>query len=466
MQKVAWIAALAVALAAPIAAAADAVSVAPPVSMNEQVLNILGDPARPALIVTTLLKPDGPGPFPLAVMNHGASGTARPFDEPRYRYTYSAYYFLSRGYAVALPMMRGFSGTPGAQALNGCNQEAVGIANAKDIAAVIDHLAAQPYIDPARIVVAGQSFGGWNTLALGSLRHPKVKGLIDFAGGANISACPDNAAALAQGAAHFGARTTVPSLWFYGDNDTKFASAVWRGMHASYTAAGGKAKLVAYGAFMHDAHSLLGAPEGLRIWAPEADAFLAGLGLPHAPVNPQFLPAPFPPPTDFAAVDDVAAVPFLTDAGRDTYRKFLATPMPRVFIFSRAGFVGSFNGGFDPLGRGMAACRQQAQGCLVYAVDDHVVWRRPMAPPAPTGFAAIDDAAALPYVGEGGRQGYQHYLQMPEPRAFAIAADGAWSASALGNDPLAAALESCGKAHRGCRLYAVNRDVVWQADGH
>ena len=89
-----------------------------------------------------------------------------------------------------------------------------------------------------------------------------------------------------------------------------------------------------------------------------------------------------------------------------------------------------------------------------------------MVPPAPRRFAAIGDAAALPYEGEGGPQGYLKYLQLPAPKAFAIAADGAWSASALGNDPLAAALESCGKAHRGCRLYAVGRDVVWQADGH
>lgn len=448
------------------AQSAGEVAIAPSTSMNEQVLRIPGDKLRPATLVATLLKPDGPGPFPLVVMNHGASGTPNPADEPRYRYSFSSYYFLSRGFAVVLPMMRGFSGSEGRQFLNGCNQEDVGFGNARDIAAVIDFMSTQPYVDANRIVVAGQSFGGWNTLALGSLKHPLVKGLINFAGGANISNCPDNGFALAWAARNFGARTTVPSIWFYGDNDAKFAPAVWRTMHANYTSVGGKARLVAYGRFMSDSHNLLGFPEGLRIWAPEVDAFLGQLGLPNRVVHPEFLPMDFPPATGFAALDDVQAVPYLSDAGRQTYRKFLADPMPRVFVFSRTGLAASFHGGFDPLGRAMDACRQHAQDCAVYAVDDRVVWSRPTAAPAPTHFAGIADAAAVPFINESGRQGYQKYLAMPRPRAFAIAPDGAWSASALGQDPLSSALAACGKGHQGCRLYAVDNEVVWQGDPH
>jgi dienelactone hydrolase len=451
-------------LCLPLAAgAADNASIAPAASMHEQVLGIVGDSTRPAMLVTTVLKPDdGPGPFPLVVMNHGSSNAARPSDEPRYRFTFSAYYFLSRGYAVALPMMRGFSGSEGMQFLNGCNQETVGISNAKDIAAVVDAMAKQPYIDADRIVVAGQSFGGWNTLALGSLDPPRVRGLINFAGGARISNCPNDEAALAAGAAHFGARTKIPSLWFYGDNDAKFAPSTWRAMHAGYTAAGGKARLVAYGRFMADSHNLLGFPEGLRIWAPEADAFLGQLGLPNKIVHPEYLPAEAPPATNFAAIDDVLAVPYLTDAGRQTYRKFLTDPMPKAFILSRTGLAGSFFGGFDPLGRGMSECRQRTQHCIVYAVDDQVVWSRPTPAPAPTHFAGIADAAAVPFLNDVGREGYRKYLGLPRPRAFAIAPDGAWSASAMGDDPVQAALENCGKAHQGCRLYAVDGDVVWQ----
>jgi len=40
-------------------------------------------------------------------MNDGATNAEPPGLQPRYRQSFSAYYFLSRGYAVALPMMRG-----------------------------------------------------------------------------------------------------------------------------------------------------------------------------------------------------------------------------------------------------------------------------------------------------------------------------------------------------------------------
>ena len=120
--------------------AAQDASIAPTASMNERVLSVPGDPQRPALLQVTTLMPDGPGPFPLAVMNHGSSGTTRPDLEPRYRFTFAAYYFLSRGYAVALPMMRGFAGSEGKQLPDGCNQEAIGISNAKDISAVIEFM--------------------------------------------------------------------------------------------------------------------------------------------------------------------------------------------------------------------------------------------------------------------------------------------------------------------------------------
>ena len=333
--------------------AAEDVSIAPGASMNEQVLQVPGDPQRPAMLQVTVLSPDGPGPFPLAVMNHGAAGTQHPDLEPRYRFTFSAYYFLSRGYAVALPMMREFSGSEGRQVLDGCNQEEVGLGNAKDIRAVVDFMSAQPYVDSKQIVVAGQSFGGWNALAFGSLHHPSVKGLINFAGGANISSCGSTLTALARATEHFGIQTVIPSIWFYGDNDAKFAPPVWHAMFDRYTAAGGHAELVAYGRFMTDSHNMLGFPEGLQIWAPKVDAFLNKVGMPSKITHPEYLPMNFPPATNFAAIDDVDAVPYLTDVGRNTYRKFLSDPMPKVFVFSPTGLAASFNGGFDPLGRAL-----------------------------------------------------------------------------------------------------------------
>ncbi len=79
---------------------------APSAPLNEKVLKLPGDPHRPVTLEVTLYMPSGIGPFPLAVMNHGATTASASNRGTRYRYTMSAYYFLSRGYAVALPMAR------------------------------------------------------------------------------------------------------------------------------------------------------------------------------------------------------------------------------------------------------------------------------------------------------------------------------------------------------------------------
>ena len=92
-------------------------------------------------------------------------------------------------------------------------------------------------------------------------------------------------------------------------------------------------------------------------------------------VNPGDLPLAFPPGTGFAAISDVAAVPYLSDKGRDLYRAFLDLPFPRTFVISAAGEAVSMSGGFDPLGRGLAACARGGGQCGVYAVDDRVVWK-------------------------------------------------------------------------------------------
>ena len=353
----------------------DNVQNAPSASMNERVLSVPGDPERPAILQVTVLTPDGAGPFPLLVMNHGAAGKSKPAKMPRFRFTFSAYYFLSRGYAVALPMMRGFSESEGKQEATGCNQEELGIKNAKDIRAVIDFMSTQAYVDGNHVIVAGQSFGGWNTLAFGTLKTHGVKGLINFHGGLHIENCPSTLTALASGAEHFGSGTSIPSLWFYGDNDTIFVPPIWHAMYEKYTLAGGRAELVAYGKFMNDSHQLLSYGEGLRIWGPKVDAFLKSVGLPSKITHPEYLPMDFPPPTHFAEIDNVDAVPYLNEEGRKDYKKFLSiTSLPKAFVIARDGAWWATALGKDPQSRAMESCKSAHKGCQLYAVDDEVVW--------------------------------------------------------------------------------------------
>lgn len=104
------------------------------------------------------------------------------------------------------------------------------------------------------------------------------------------------------------------------------------------------------------------------------------------------------------------------------------------------------------------------------------------APPAPaaaeparigTGYAAIDDIDAIPYLSDRGRAGYRDWLGKGTPRAFALAPNGHWASSwglkprdpAAPLDPAERAVWSCERlAKVPCRLYAVNTAVVWVRD--
>ncbi len=309
--------------------------------------------------------------------------------------------------------------------------------------------------------MAGQSFGGWNTLAFGTLNHPGVKGLVNFAGGMKPSDCRRPETSMAAAAGTYGARTNLRSIWFYGDNDKIFSPSTWRAMYDRYTAAGGKAELVAYGNFKQDSHNMLGSPEGLAIWVPRVDAFLDKVGLPSKPVYPEYLPAAFPPPTHYAGIDDINAIPYVKDQGRQLYQEFLTKPMPRVFVVGPSGVACIASGGYDPLRRALGVCRKQSRSCEPYAVNDYVVWVHPTPAPPPTHFASLEDRTAVPYINDEGRRNYQKFLTVRKPRAFVIAPDGAWSLSSRGDDPLVRAMETCSKTHQGCRFYAIDDDVVW-----
>jgi dienelactone hydrolase len=254
-------------------------------SVNEQVVMVAKKTGLFSIdLETTIFKPDGDGPFPIVVINHG-----KAFGDPKFqaRYRPSAVrYFMSRGYVVAVPMRRGFSKSTGSYIGGGCNVESNGLAQAEDVKDVLDYMTVQTYADKNQILVAGQSHGGWTTLAFGTVNYPGVKGLVNFAGGLRQEGCAGWESTLARAAGSYGENTRVPSLWFYGDNDSYFSVTTHSDMFKRYTAAGAPARLVSFGVFGSDAHGMFGSQEGMRIWQPEMTAFLKQVGLPE-----QVLPA-------------------------------------------------------------------------------------------------------------------------------------------------------------------------------
>lgn len=125
-------------------------------------------------------------------------------------------------------------------------------------------------------------------MAFGSRNFPGVKGLINFAGGLRLEDCTWRSA-LVDAFADYGAKTKVPSVWFYGANDSYFNPEVATKMLAAYNAAGGQAILIAYGPFKNDSHGMSSSQDGVDIWWPETEKFLKGIGMPTdtgiSPIN-------------------------------------------------------------------------------------------------------------------------------------------------------------------------------------
>jgi len=98
----------------------------------------------------------------------------------------------------------------------------------------------------------------------------------------------------------------------------------------------------------------------------------------------------------------------------------------------------------------MLNCLDASLICEPYAINNDVVWVKPPALPAPSHFADLANADAVPYLRPDGRNGYLAFLKRPKPRAFVIAPDGGWIAGS-GNPAVARyALAECAKTHQGC----------------
>ncbi len=427
--------------------------------VHEKILQVPTDNSPPVLLQVTVYTPDGTGPFPLVVINHG-NADEPPKDQPRSRLSYASLYFLSRGYAVVQPMMRGYAGSGGKQSQNGCDLVAGNMNNAFDIKRVIQYMSDQPYIDGSRVIVAGQSFGGYNTLAVGALNLPAIKGIINFNGGMGIKECSEAVDRMVDTAGYFGAHTQIPSVWFYGSNDILIPESTWRAAYRRYNLMGGKATLVSIGNFKDNSHNFLGHVEGVSIIAPPLDAFLHQLGLPNTVKYPDFVPPSNPTSSHFANINDVNAVPISPEA-RVQYQKFLTMPSPRVFMIKENGGITISSGGVNPLVPALNSCKQQHQQCWPYAIDQTVVWDKTRFTPIPppSHYADINDVNAVPISAEAHAE-YQKFLNSPLPRVFFIAKDFVTMVSG-GLDPLGRGLKFCEQQHLQCWPYAIDNQVVW-----
>lgn len=246
---------------------------------------LVPSPLKGVPMHSTLYRPPGDGPFPLAVINHGS-------DEDRARRAKVALpafpaltaWLVARGYAVLLPQRPGH-GITGGRYLEGqgmCGNpdfQRAGIAAAGSIESAIDFMRAQNFIEPGGVVVVGNSAGGWAALALASRNPTGVAAVVDFSGGrggrdrnkANNNCAPDR---LVAAAAAYGRTSRIPTLWLYAENDTYFAPELSRRMADAFGAAGGDAEYHLLPPVRGDGHALALTAGREATWEAPLDAFL------------------------------------------------------------------------------------------------------------------------------------------------------------------------------------------------
>jgi dienelactone hydrolase len=223
--------------------------------------------------------PQGKGPFPLIVYNHGS----RPGDERTERpVQFIARLLVPAGYAVLVPERRGYGKSEGTTFSEEIGQDrgptfvARLEAEAQDALAAADHVLAakRPAVDATRVAMMGFSFGGLVTTFGAS--DPKFKAAVVQAPGAlTWPRSPALRSALPEAAR----RIRIPTWCGVAENDASTEST--KRVCGAVAANGVATQLKIYPPFTPPRPGLANAPghtvfsaQGVTVWAQDVLAFL------------------------------------------------------------------------------------------------------------------------------------------------------------------------------------------------
>ena len=237
-----------------------------------------------------LSKPEGPGPFPLIVYNHGSRSAGERQERP---ISYVPTLLVPLGYAVLVPERRGYGKSEGhtftedVGSDRGAKFVARIAAETRDVVAAVDYVTHTPdlHLDVKRLAMVGWSFGGMiTTLALGQDKRFSA-GAVQAPAAANWDGKSIVQAALLKAARLI----RSPMLCAVAENDTQTEST--RAICAAARANGVATELKIYPPFTPPppapdtvsrpsgpnapapGHAIFG-PAGVAIWGDDLAAFL------------------------------------------------------------------------------------------------------------------------------------------------------------------------------------------------
>lgn len=259
--------------------------------INETVIEIpviVNGQPNGARMVGTLFKPNGDGPFPFAIISHGRAGTpVERAQVSRWRYTEQSRWLVRKGYVVIVPTRRGYGSTGGSDVETNYNcanpwyKEALA-GGVESVLSAVTYAKAQPFVDPKRFILIGQSVGGFVTVGVTAAAPEGLLAAVNFAGGhggdpQRHPGVPCGPEKLLSVYADAGKTARAPMLWVYTENDNYFGPDYSRVWHKAYTDAGGRAEFQLLPPFQSDGHRMF--VNGISIWRPIVDDFLKRTGL-------------------------------------------------------------------------------------------------------------------------------------------------------------------------------------------
>lgn len=245
-----------------------------PLAINGRTLRLVG----------TVIRPDDAERHPVVVLSHGAWGPAeRRREKPRLDHAPLSTWLAERGFAVVVPMRRGYGASEGevAESSGGCSEPdyaRAGLASAEDILAAARWARGQVFADASRLVLVGYSAGGWGSLAAASLAPEGLVAVVNLAGGRggfSGTGWPCVWSRMLEAATRFGGTARVRSLWLYARNDALFGPAFAERLAGAWRLGGAAAELHVVAPDYPDGHGVFMAADGVAHWAPLLEPFLA-----------------------------------------------------------------------------------------------------------------------------------------------------------------------------------------------